>query len=153
QDIVPASFEDVFDTDDRQAQLQNRSVGTNGTIFHGHGGAADAQTTEAQQYLYEVEASMGDLLGRARSQPMVRATVAEAVYTLKQYSSYLVIAEDFIAGKEDVSYNRDLQNAGWEVVRPRFASNDDAGFERFADVSGTGLGEVQPDLIREAVVA
>src|SRR5699024_11174831 len=28
QDIVPASFEDVFDTDDRQAQLQNRSVGT-----------------------------------------------------------------------------------------------------------------------------
>ncbi len=153
QDIVPESIEDVVNTDDRQAQLQNRSVGTNGTMFHGHGGAADAQTTEAQQYLYEVGATLGDLLGRARSQPMVLATVSEAVPTLKASSSYPVIAEDFIAGNPDASTNRDLQNAGWDVVRPRFASNDDAAFERFADVSGTGLGEVQPDLIREAAVA
>lgn len=153
QDIVPASFEDVVDTDDRQATLQNRTGGADGAMFHGHGGAADNQESEIERYLHKVGDSLGDLLGRARSQPMVLAGVAENVATVKASSSYPVVAEDFISGNPDTVSNRELQKSGWEVVRPRFASNDDAAFNRFADVSGTGLGETQPDLIREAAVA
>ena len=84
---------------------------------------------------------------------MVLAGVAENVSGIKSSSSYPVIAEDFIPGNPDALTNRELQQAGWSVVRPRFASNDDAAYDRFADVSGTGLGEIQPDLIREAAVA
>ena len=153
QGIVPESFEDVIDTDDRQAQLQNRTVGNAGTIFHGHGGAADNQETEIERFLREVGASLGDLLGRARSQPLVLAGVAENVASIKTHSSYPVVAEDFIPGNPDTTSNRELQQAGWDVVRPHFGANDDAAYERFADVSGTGLGETQPDLIREAAVA
>ena len=153
QDIVPESFEDVTNTDDRQATLQNRSVGSNGTMFHGHGGIADSQDAEVSRYLHKVGDSLGDLLGRARSQPMVLAGVAENVSTLKTTSSYPVVAEDFISGNPDSVSNRELQKSGWQVVRPHFAANDDAAFGRFADVSGTGLGETQPDLIREAAEA
>src|SRR5690625_1810840 len=153
QDIVPESLEDVVDTDDRQTQLQNRSVGVAGTMFHGQGGASDNQESEIDRFLHEVGSSLGDLLGRARSQPMVLAGVTENVASLKASSSYPVIAKDFIPGNPDATSNRELQQAGWDVVRPRFASNDDAAFERFADVSGTGLGEVQTDLIRDAAVA
>lgn len=153
QDVVPESLEDVVDTGDRQTQLQNRSVGGNGTMFHGHGGAADAQETESDRFLQEVGSSLGKLLGRARSQPMVLAAVSENVASLKSSSSYPVIAESFISGNPDTSSNRELQQAGWDVVRPRFAANDDAAYNRFADVSGTGLGEIQTDLIREAAVA
>lgn len=153
QDIVPESLEDVVDTDDRQTQLQNRSVGVAGTMFHGQGGASDNQESEIDRFLHEVGSSLGDLLGRARSQPMVLAGVTENVASLKAASSYPVIAKDFIPGNPDATSNRELQQAGWDVVRPRFASNDDAAFERFADVSGTGLGEVQTDLIRDAAVA
>src|SRR5699024_11513972 len=119
---------------------KNQTVCNNVALFHGNVCAYYVHKTEALQYQYEFGAILGDLLGRARSQPMVLAIVSEAVPTLKASSSYPVIAEDFIAGNPDVSSNRDLQTAGWEVVRPRFASNDDAAFERFADVSGTGLG-------------
>lgn len=153
QDIVPESFEDVVDTDNRQSQLQNRSSGGAGAVFHGNGGAADNQEIEVERFLQEVGTSLGDLLGRARSQPLVMAGVAENVSAVKTNSSYPVVAEDFIPGNPDTSSNRELQQAGWEVVRPHFAANDDAAFERFADVSGTGLGETQPDLIREAAVA
>lgn len=153
QDIVPASFEEVVDTDNRQATLQNRAGGADGAMFHGHGGAADNQESEIERYLHRVGDSLGDLLGRARSQPMVLAGVAENVATVKSSSSYPVVAEDFISGNPDIASNRELQKSGWDVVRPRFASNDDAAFNRFADVSGTGLGETQPDLIREAAVA
>lgn len=152
QDIVPESFEDVVDTDDRQTQLQNRSLGGAGTAFHGHGGAADNQAIEIERFLQEVGTSLGDLLGRARSQPMVLAGVAENVSSVKAASSYPVIASDFISGNPDTLTNRELQQDGWDVVRPHFGANDDAAYERFADVSGTGLGETQPDLIREAAV-
>src|SRR5690625_90226 len=48
QDIVPESFEEVVDTDDRQTQLQNRSVGGGGALFHGHGGRSEEHTSELQ---------------------------------------------------------------------------------------------------------
>lgn len=152
QDVVPSTLEDVVDTDDRQTQLQNRSVGSAG-LFHGQGGAADNQETEIQRFLQEVGSSLGDLLGRARSQPMVLAGVAENVSAVKAASSYPVVAKDSIQGNPDTNTAKELQQAGWDVVRPRFAANDDSAFDRFADVSGTGLGETQPDLIREAAVA
>ncbi|HEY4534605.1 MAG TPA: hypothetical protein VIG71_01295 [Enteractinococcus sp.] len=153
KDIVPESLEDVVDTDDRQAQLQNRNMGAGGAVFHGQGGASDIQESENQRFLHEVGSSLGDLLGRARSQPLVLAGVAENVSAIKASSSYPVVAEDFIPGNPDTLTPRELQQSGWDVVRPRFAANDDAAYDRFADVSGTGLGETQPDLIREAAVA
>ena len=53
QDIVPESFEDVVDTDDRQTQLQNRTAGAS-ALVHGHGGAPDNQEVEVERFLHEV---------------------------------------------------------------------------------------------------
>src|SRR5690625_852286 len=64
QGIVPESFEDVIDTDDRQAQLQNRSVGNAGAVFHGHGGAADNQETEIERFLRRSEEHTSELQSR-----------------------------------------------------------------------------------------
>src|SRR5690606_18558532 len=101
KDIVPESLEDVVDTDDGQAQLQNRNMGAGGAVFHGQGGASDIQESENQRFLHEVGSSLGDLLGRARSQPLVLAGVAENVSAIKASSSYPVVAEDFIPGNPD----------------------------------------------------
>src|SRR5690625_3990464 len=51
QDIVPESFEVVFDTEDRKTQLQNQSVSHTATTYHRHSVDPDAQTTVAQQKL------------------------------------------------------------------------------------------------------
>lgn len=149
-DIVPKNMQDTPGiSDDNQTQLQNRSVGGGRAVFHGHGGS-DNEEVEVQKFVHEVASSLGDLLGRARSQPLVLAAVAEALPGVKASSTYPVVLDEIIPGNPDESSGAQLQAAGWDVVMPKFAANDDAAFERFANVAGTGRGETQPDLIREA---
>lgn len=58
-----------------------------------------------------------------------------------------------MAGNPETKSGAELRDEVWEqIIRPRFAAADDAEYERFANVAGTGLGETQPDVIRDGAV-
>ncbi|WHS28874.1 hypothetical protein [Auritidibacter ignavus] len=139
---VPESREE-WESDDRSSGYTPGVRGNGNSNFE----------VEQQKFLHDVGASLGDELGRARSQPLVVASVSELVPEVRGYSSYPVVTEEFLAGNPETKSGAELRDEVWEqIIRPRFAAADDAEYERFANVAGTGLGETQPDVIRDGAV-
>lgn len=149
-DTVPSSMDDVIDQDDRQKQLQHRSSGGSQAIFHGHGVGDEIAQIDKEKFVRAVGEGLGDLLGRARSQPMVLASVSEAHPLVKKLSEYPVVMEDFIPGNPDATGPSQLHADAWKIARNWFEKNDDEAYGRFAAVHGTGQGIAQPEAIRQA---
>ncbi|MGO1182743.1 MAG: baeRF3 domain-containing protein [Micrococcaceae bacterium] len=149
-DTVPASIDEVVDPEERQKQLQHRSTGGGKAMFHGHGSGDEIDQIDKEKFVKAVGDGLGTLLGKARSQPMVLASVAEAHPLMKRLSAYPVLLDDFIPGNPDATNPTDLHAAAWGIVRSWFEKNDDAAFDRFAAAHGTGNGIAQPEQVREA---
>lgn len=151
-DTVPSSLDDVVSPDERQRQLQSRSVGGDRAMFHGHGAGDEVDAVFVDKFLKAVGQGVGDLLGKARSQPMVLAAVAEAHPAFKQFCTYPALQDAMVKGNPDDRSAQDLHAAAWEALLPTFKAQDDAVFERFSAKLGTGSASTQSDSIREAAV-
>lgn len=149
-ETVPQSMDDVVDPDERQRQLQSRSIGGDRAMFHGHGAGGEVDRIFVEKFVKAVGEGVGTLLGKARSQPLILAAVAEAMPLFKPVCTYPALLDEMVTGNPDDRTPGQLHADAWEVVMPAFAERDDAAYARFADAQGTGRGVTQTDVIREA---
>ena len=151
-DTVPASMDDLVSADEHQRQLQSRSVGGDRAMFHGHGAGDEADSVFVDKFLKAVGQGVGDLLGKARSRPMILAAVAEAHPAFKQFCTYPALQDAMVKGNPDDRSPKELHAAAWDAILPTFKAQDDAVFDRFSAKLGTGLSATQSDKIRDAAV-
>lgn len=148
-DTVPSSMDEVVSPEERQRQLQSRSIGDR-AMFHGHGAGGEVDAVFVDKFLKAVGEGVGELLGKARSQPLIVASVAETLPAFKQFCTYPALQDVMVKGNPDERTAAELHTAAWEALLPSFKAQDDADFDRFAAKEGTGLGITQSDKIREA---
>lgn len=152
---IPTNLGDVvgYDVEQKAFQFRTPGGGTGGianrhAMFHGHGAGADDEKQEIEKFLRAVDDGIRGLLNGRRGPVIVAA--AEPVASIFRNTTKLpdVLAEG-PAGNFDERGGRELFDAAWKYVAPRF----DRARAKVADLVREGLGTGRAVQRIEEVVA
>lgn len=119
-----------------EKQLQMRSQGPEGMIYHGHGG--DESRESVLKYLRLVDSGLRDFLRHERA-PLVFAGVEYLFPMYKEVNTYPFLLERALPGNpEDVSAG-ELHRQAWNIVEPYFKREQQQIIEQYQVLAGTGL--------------
>lgn len=118
-DELPASITDARHVDRGEQELQVHSMnagglGRRGSIFHGHGGQADAQAANWQAYLQQIATAIQRRFPNADI-PLVVATVEDNFAAWHQISGYSDSQQILLGGNPDHTSDHELHEKAWRA--------------------------------------
>ncbi|MBD3175723.1 MAG: hypothetical protein GF320_11120 [Armatimonadia bacterium] len=139
---MPDSLDHAIGYEGRESRIQfhTGTAGNGGdrrAMYHGHGKGADQKLEHLRKYLNQVQKSITRKLA-GEGAPLILAGVD---YVRSQYSElndYAHMLSDGLSGNPEEMSEKDLQEAGWELVEPRFRVQEQEDLEAYARSAGTG---------------
>ncbi|MEX0769493.1 MAG: hypothetical protein WD035_02100 [Balneolaceae bacterium] len=136
RDITPGdiftNIEDFIE-ETPQAQLQFHTGAANeDAMFFGHGGGGEDKKVLVQKYLRGVEESVTSKL-RKYGEPLILAGTEEIVSLYRAINNYKRTMDERIKRYTGEMIDKDLQQAGWEIVQNYFLQEMYQSLEEFKD--------------------
>jgi hypothetical protein len=140
---TPGNFEEALRHDQPERQVQVRSSGPAGaagaTIFHGHGGAAEAKQhkRDLARYAQLVNKGLRAVL-RDSTAPLLLAAVDYLVPIYREANTYTHLIPEAILGSPDARTPEDLRDAAYRLVEPLFQKDRQVALDRYQALIGKG---------------
>lgn len=155
RDITPGdifiNIEDFIE-ETPQAQLQFHTGAANeDAMFFGHGGGGEDRKVVAQKYLRGVEESVTARL-RKYGEPLILAGTEEIVSLYRSINHYKRTMEERIKRYTGEVQNRELQQAGWEIVQNYFLKEMYQSLEEFKDQSNERISNNLSQIVESTVM-
>lgn len=138
---IPASLEDVSgETTPPPHQQQRYGAGGGGGMVHSHGTGAEVGDVQLDKFLRQVAQGLGEKLQPNDHRPVVVASVAEYLPTLRGHLDYPHLLDEVVAGNPDATGAGELHERAWSLVHPVLRARSEQETERFGDALGAGRG-------------
>jgi hypothetical protein len=138
---IPKSIIETLKYDDPEKQLQfhtgTSAAGKRPALYHGHGAGADDSKDNILRYLRQIDRGLQDLLAGEHS-PLVVAGVENISSLYREANTYPHLMKEEIRGNPEGLSVEELQQQGWEIVRPYFEKSRQDAKERYHHLAGTG---------------
>lgn len=147
---MPKSLAEALRFDVPEKSLQHHSgtgTVTQTPMYHGQGSGKDEENTRVLRYFQQIDKGLNEFL-REETTPLVLAGVEEHFPIFREASDYKHILEEGVPGNPDQLRPEELHEKTWEVVKPRFAKEQEENRERF----GQALAENQASTTLDEVV-
>jgi hypothetical protein len=157
---LPASLAEALKWDNPERQTQGHTVsggqqggdrGSPDLTFHGHGVGEDDEKDNILRYFREVDKGLSEYLADQQD-PLVLAGVAYLFPIYQEANSYNNLVEQGIEGNPEDLRSETLQARAWELVVPRFKTEQQEAVELYRQQFATGTGRASKD-IQEIVPA
>lgn len=130
-----------FDDYERQVQFHSGTPGRRGdrraAVFHGHGGAPDAEKDQLHRYLRMVDKGIRDYL-REEDAPLVLAGVDYVLAIYREVNSYPHLIDENMSGNPDELSAGELYSRAFAALEPHFRSEMEADLNAFDSLVATG---------------
>ncbi len=138
-DGVPTSLSEALAHEDPERQLQARSAGGDGVMFHGHGGGEEERKAEVERFFRALDHGMHERLG-VTGVPLVLASVGYYQPIFASVSTaHTQVLDEVVEGNPERRSPAELHADAWEIVSRHRESDGDSAWARYQDASGSGL--------------
>lgn len=157
---LPAGLVEALNWDNPERQTQGHTVsggqrgggrGRPDLTFHGHGVGKDDEKTDILRYFREVDKGLSEYLAD-KQDPLILAGVEYLFPIYEEANSYRYLAEQGIEGNPDDLRGETLQARAWELLAPRFKTEQQEAVELYRQQFGNQTGRASKD-IQEIVPA
>jgi hypothetical protein len=157
---LPASRADALKWDNSERQTQSHIVGTGDrganpgrpdVMFHGHGVGKDDEKTDLLRYFQQVDRGLSEFLAD-KQDPLILAGVDYLLPIYQEANSYRNLVDERIEGNPEDLREETLHARAWELLAPRFKTEQREAFELYRQQFATGTGRASKD-IKEIVPA
>jgi hypothetical protein len=143
---------------DHQANLQHHSSGSPGgkkgnysATFHGQGGGNESSKHDLLRYFHLIEDGLKKYLQGDRA-PLVLAGVEYLLPIYKEANTYPNLIDEVIKGNPDLLSVDELHQKAWEIIGPRFQTEQENAIAHYQQLSGQSSKRVV-DTLEEIVPA
>lgn len=109
-------------------------LGKESVVFHGQGGAPDTAKDDLEQFFRVIDRALAPVL-RQENAPLLLAGVDYLLPIFRRITSYPHIAERHLSGNCDRLTGQQLQERGWELMRPYFDRPRRQALDRLPDLA------------------
>ncbi len=134
---IPRSMGEALAHEDRETELQFRSGGGEGALFHGHGAGDEVDKAALERFFRAVDRGLVERLGAADA-PLVLACVGYYAPLYRSVSRYPTIVDGAVEGSPERLAPAELHEAAWALVGDRFGEQARRDLERYREAAGTG---------------
>ena len=151
---LPASLAEAlqWDNPERQTQGHTASGGQQGgdrgsphLTFHGHGVGKDDEKTDILRYFREVDKGLAEFLADQHD-PLVLAGVEYLFPIYREANSYNGLLDEGIEGNPEDLRGETLHARAWELVAPRFKTDQQESFELYRQQFGRQTGQASRNI-------
>lgn len=135
---IPASIDDVSGETTPPPHQQQRFGAGGGGMVHSHGTGAEVGDVQLDKFLRQVAHGLGDALEPNDHRPVVVASVAEYLPTLRGHLHYPHLLDEVVAGNPDTTGVGELHERSWALVHPVLRARSEQEASRFGDALGAG---------------
>lgn len=146
---TPTSLGEETRFDDGEESLQYHTVpgatpqGINGpgpgaAMFHGHGGAKDADKVARQRFVSDLDTGVVQRIGAESTDLLVLVGVGYLLDDYRASSDYAHLASEQVEGSPARMSPADVQRAVLAVLAPRFSGLLHADVDEYDNLAGTG---------------
>jgi hypothetical protein len=138
---VVGSLAESIPTGDHQVNLQHHSSGSaggkkgNSTAFHGQGGGSESSKPDLLRYFHLIDDGLKKYLQVDRA-PLVLAGVDYLLPIYKEANTYSNLIDEVIKGNPDLLSADELHQKAWEIIGPRFQTEQEDAVAHFQQLSG-----------------
>ena len=148
---LPAGLREALNIEDadRGEQVHAAMRGNRGkqaAVFHGQGGEKDTAKSDITQYFRAIDRALAPLLHHETA-PLLLAGVDYLLPIFRQLTAYPHLAERHLSGNCDSLTARQLQERGWELMRPYFDRPRRQALDRLRQWTGTDKVSLDPTAI------
>ncbi|HQH28392.1 MAG TPA: hypothetical protein PLP17_13425, partial [Oligoflexia bacterium] len=152
---VPGSVDEILTMYESRKQLQVHSGasgpgGLRSGVFHGHGGANDADEHKARlkEFFQQIDQAVSKLAGAAKA-PLIFAGVEYLFPLYRSVNSYAGLCEEIISGNPEHLSAETLHKMAWRIIEQRIAAERQKAAERFQNLlfrkeASTDIREILP---------
>lgn len=119
QDLMPIGTEEMIGMEDKPANLQARSGGAEGSIFHGHGGGKDDKNETLKKYFRDIDHGLMKML-HDENIPMVIYSVEKQIPIYQEISKYSNIHNKHIIGNPENDDPVLIHEKAWAILKDHF---------------------------------
>jgi hypothetical protein len=157
---LPASLTQALKWDNPERQTQGHTVsggqqggdrGRPDITFHGHGVGKDDEKTDILRYFREVNKGLSEFLAD-KQDPLLLAGVEYLFPIYQDANSYRYLADQGIEGNPEDLSAETLHTRAWELLVPRFKTEQQEAFELYRQQFGNQTGRASKN-IQEIVPA
>jgi len=135
---VPKNFKDALQYDTPAPTLQHSARTPGGAaVFHGHGYGMEDEKVDIGKYFQVVSQSLYKALGD-KEIPMILAAVDFLHPIFKENNKYPKLLEEGIVGNPDNKKESELQNEGWEIIKPYLEKEEQEALDKYYQLIGSG---------------
>ncbi|MBN9391390.1 MAG: hypothetical protein J0I20_25390 [Chloroflexi bacterium] len=107
-------------------------------VYYGRGGREDVEKNDLELYCSQIETGLRHYLADEKV-PLVLAGVNYLTALYRQVNTYPHLVEQTIPGNPDDFSSLTLTHKAWPLVEPFFREQEETGFNRYAELAGTGF--------------
>jgi hypothetical protein len=144
---TPISMADETRYDQGEESLQYHTIpgatpqgvtGPGAAMFHGHGGAKDADKVQRERFMQELGRGVTERIGAESSEPLVLMGVDYLIEDFRATSAYAHVVPEQVQGATDYLSPADVQRAVLSALAPRFVRLRQADVNEYLALAGTG---------------
>ncbi len=149
-DIFRSIEEFIEEKPEVQIQLHTGSSREEG-MFFGHGGSEEDKKVIVHKYLRGVEESVTRQLNQTM-EPMILAGTEEMVSMYRSINKYQRVLDKAILGFPGEMKDKELQEAGWEIIKEHFLSEMYNAIDQFKEQNSERVSNNLSDIVESTVM-
>ncbi len=119
EDLIPMGMEEMIGMEDNTSNLQARSGGAEGTIFHGHGGGKDDKNESLKKYFRDIDNGLMKML-HDENVPMMIYSVENQIPIYQEISKYSNVHHQHITGNPENDDPALIHEKAWAIMEDHF---------------------------------
>ncbi len=135
---VPKNFKEALQYDTPAPTLQHSARTPGGAaVFHGHGYGMEDEKVDIGKYFQVISQSLYKAL-EDKEIPMILAAVDYLHPIFKENNKYPKLLEEGILGNPDNKKESELQQQGWEIIKPYLEKEEHEALDKYHQLIGSG---------------
>ncbi|MFK8007561.1 MAG: hypothetical protein AB8H03_14375 [Saprospiraceae bacterium] len=119
EDLIPMGTEEMIGMEDNTPNIYARSSGSQGAIFHGHGGGKDNKNETLKKYFKDIDDGLMKML-HDENPPMVIYSVDNQIPIYQEISKYSNLHHQHIVGNPDNDDPVLIHEKAWSILEDHF---------------------------------
>jgi hypothetical protein len=135
-----------------EVQLQfHTGAGNHEAMFFGHGGSDEDKKVIVEKYLRGVEESITKKV-KESGDPLILAATEELIPVYKSLNKYNRLLDDSISGSPGEMKDKELQEAGWKIIRQFFLKDMYKAIDQFKDEGSERVSNNLSQIVESTVM-